>query len=245
MWTCKTVERALFRWGKWRCSLIKEWIESEKHCQFLPDELNLSAKSEIEKLGLESIGFTFYWACCLTSDVNLDYQASFVTIKVPTWWTPEFNEAFSVYGSLGQRVAPPNFRNERDRHFFLQQMGIEPFLDGRGYVFLASSHQLNTVLGELKGRPRKKGRVGRVPIYSDRLAVRCAALKKYGNSLLQIPNLVDLPEKFYIGGQDPDFIRHLINRGNRLVVEYEFSLTSREAVDKNHQHQRTQQDPKN
>ncbi|MFC1902537.1 hypothetical protein ACFLX4_00505 [Chloroflexota bacterium] len=236
MWRFKKIEPTLFRWGKWRCSLIREWIKSEKYYQIPPDELNLLAKSKMERLALESIGFTFYWACCLTSDCNLDYEASFAKIIVPPWWTPEFNRAFSVYALPGQRVFPPNLTNERDRNFFHRQYGMTPFSDGRGYVFLSSSHELNVVLDELKGRPRKRGRVGRGLIYSDRLAVRCAALRKFKNSPLQISKLVDLPEEVYLEGREPDVVRQLLNRGNRLIMEFELSPISREAVDKNHRY---------
>lgn len=219
MWKHKTVERALFRWGKWRCSLIKQWIKNDTRFQFLPDELNLLTRRQIESLGLEGIGFTLYWACCLFSDFNLDYEESFIRIVLPPWWTPEFNRAFSVSGTAGLRSVPPKLTNERDRDFSLRQYGMEMFSDGRGYVFLPSNHQLSVVLNELKGRPRKRGKIGRSPIYSDRLAVRCTALRKLGNSPIQISELVDLPEKVYLEGSQPDVIRHLINRGNIIMTE--------------------------
>ena len=219
MWVFKTVEWALFHWGEWRCSLIRQWAKNDTRYQLLPGELNLLARSQIESLGLEGIGFTFYWVCCLVSDINLDYKESFMRIVIPMWWTQEYNEAFSVYGSAGSRLVPPNLVNEKDLDFFLQQYEIELFSDNRGYVFLPSNHRLNVVLNKLKGRPMKRGGVGRDPIYSDRLAVRCAELKKLGNSPLQISELVSLPKEVYIEGEGPDVIRHLIKRGDRLIME--------------------------
>ena len=219
----ETVERALFQWEKWRFSLIRQWMRNDTYSQFSPDELNVLAKSETATLGFENIGFAFYWTCCLTSDVNFDYEKSFETIRVPTWWTPEFNRAFSVYGLQGKRMFPPKLVNDRDRRFFplSWSVDVDHFLDGRGYVFLKPAHQLYTVLNELKGRPRKRGRAGRRPGFPDRLAVRCASLRKLRNSVLQISKLVDLPEEVLFEGKQPDVVRHLINRGNRLIGEYE------------------------
>lgn len=214
MWLSPTVERALFRWRKWRCSLIWQWM-SQEYPQFSPGELNVLAKREIEKLGLDSIGFTFYWTCCLFSDFNLDYETSFTRIVIPPWWTQEFNRAFSVYASTGQRIVPPNLINERDRDFFLRQYGVETFSDGRGYVFLLSMHELNIVLDELKGRPRKRGRVGRKPIYPDRQAVACATLKYQGRGYPKIAEQVGLPDYLY----PPEVVRHLVSRGTKLICE--------------------------
>ena len=86
MWRPKQVEQALFRWGKWRCSLIDRWVRTEAELSELsPDKLRLDVKRRLRKMGLAGTRIEVYWICSLVSDLNLDNSASFDKIVIPDW----------------------------------------------------------------------------------------------------------------------------------------------------------------
>ncbi|MBM4463612.1 MAG: hypothetical protein FJ012_09860 [Chloroflexi bacterium] len=88
-------------------------------------------------------------------------------------------------------------------------------------VLLPSDHDFCSILRGLRGRPRKRrGKAGRAPLYSDRLAVKCAVAKgdmtyteiarRFGlNTTIKRPFL----------SEQSDTVRHLVQRGAKLLEE--------------------------
>ncbi len=89
----------------------------------------------------------------------------------------------------------------------------------------SSSHELYGILKGLKGRPQeRRKRRGREAHYSDRLAVRCALLKdKNSMTDYEIAIKFNLPSKRYYSSNQSDTVRHLVERGRRLLESVELS----------------------
>ncbi len=237
----KKVEQALFRWGKWRQSIIALWIEWAK----CPDKLNEStflrrlkvkSRPELAKLCFpDNSRLELYWICCITSDYYLDYPTTFKGIRIPPWLPPQFGS----YPQIEQRVRiypPPIFHEGHERQAFKRYgtIGLSMLnADRRGMrlfgikeedwpsVFLPSHHELHKVLNELKGAPKTFGKRGRPPDNSDRLAVMCAAWKDRQHMQDEdIERKVDmeLQDKVTRQGQVAD-LNHLIKRGRKLISD--------------------------
>ncbi len=205
MWQPKQVERALFRWGKWRSSLINQWMKSESELRELSlDELRLVVKHELQRLALEGPVMALYWICSVVSDCNLDYETSFEKIIITSWLASLIRDL-----RLGARVYPPWLITERDKHFF-----------GSSGMVLPLDHELYSIIDALRGRPRKHGTPGRLPKYPDRLAVKCAVFKDVSKiTYVKIAKPLGLPTKRNkeTGQDESSTVRHLVNRGRKLI----------------------------
>lgn len=238
MWKPKIVERALFRWGKWRQSLITEWGKTTNTLDKLSAEEQTSIiNTAVQKLGLPDSKFLkIYWVCCVASDYNLDYPNTYDKIVFPKWLPlprsklPKWYLLKVPFGEKlkpGLRIYPPPVIGEKDIDFFVYQDGYSEAKYFRKlyypkeddyYVYLPAEHELYSVLNKFKGRPRLKISVGKIPLYSDRLAIKCAVLKDLGTSYVQIAEELGLPiSKPYLSEQS-DVAKHLVTRGRSLIT---------------------------
>jgi hypothetical protein len=224
MWQSKNVEKALFRWKRWRQSIICQWVSltdelEESHVT----QLKLQARQELANLGFPtSILFELYWVCCTASDYNFQDETSFERIRVPAWLPFPFDEAIQFHKiEPGMRIFPPNILDELDIRFIAQKWGLPTFniYANEHRIFLTSSHELHDILQQLRGRPRRPVRPPDRPRrYSDRLAVRCATLRdELGKSYEQIPDSLRLPDEVYERGQQVDVVKRLVIRGRELI----------------------------
>lgn len=225
MWQPRQVEQALFRWGKWRCSLIDQWVRTEAELSELsPDKLKLDVKHRLRKTGLAGARIEVYWICSLVSDLNLDNSASFDKIVIPDWlqwWPVPYHDPLSL--NPGARMYPPWLVSENDIDFAKRQYGSESrFLKPPGLtsMLLSPDHELYSVIEPLRGRPRKRHKPGRPPRYPDRLAVKCAALSTQELTYVEIAKQLGLPVTKPELSEQSDVVRHLISRGSKLINEF-------------------------
>lgn len=221
------MERALFRWQKWRRSIISQWVEPYKKLEEMPpDQLKLEARQELQKLNLPvTILLELYWICSVTSDYNLDYPSSFDRIVIPDWLSlPPKPSPFVHFPKLklGARIYPPHVMGEKDKEFFMYQHGLEAIdisypSEDIFWIFLTAEHEFFYVLKQLKGHPKRCGKPGRVPSYSDRLAVQCTVLKDSGSTYVTIAKQLGLPVKKPYETLQSDSAKSLIQRGRKLI----------------------------
>jgi hypothetical protein len=189
MWKPEIVERALFRWPRWRKSIIMQWSQrldypTEAHV----DDLKIPASKELQKLGLSLVSplLGLYWICCVASDYNMDFESTFKKITVPPWLPlPPNPTVFEHYPELepGSRMYPPFVSTSKDRPFYLHNYEFPQHVDrieeASFWIFIEDDHELVPILNIMKGRPKKSHNpLGAIPDYSDRLAVACAVLKE-------------------------------------------------------------------
>ena len=230
MWQSKTVERALFRWDKWRQSLVKVWARCDPGSNELASaRLQELASTVVKGFGLpDSAILELYWACCVTSRCNIDYEASFDRIVISEAVELPFDPSISgLRIELGMRACPPLLISEKDVVFHCQQYGLDfrsylhhyKFSPARGndLVFLDKDHELYPIISELKGRPSKRHQVGRVPNHGDHLAVRCAALKQLHLTYVEIADTLGLKVSRYYLSSQSDVVRSLVHRGEELI----------------------------
>jgi hypothetical protein len=218
MWRPNTVERALFRWKKWRNSIIKHWAV----WKYDKDWLEKVVSQELGELGLPASSLLeIYWISCLTSDYNLDYTTTYARIVTPTGLK---KGGFEV--NPGIKIYPPQVIREEDVKFESSQYGIPRDALIRLYSYassdrllLKSDHELLGVLKDLRGRPGIRGKQGPIPHYHDRLAVQCAALKDRGMSYVEIAKRLGLPVTRRYSSYQSDVVRHLVRRGRKLLRE--------------------------
>ena len=136
MWQPKRVELALFRWPKWRQSIIDQWVKSRGVINELSyDDLRDKAREEVQKLGFSSSLFLeTYWVCCIASNCSLDYPVTYDKIVIPDWLSlpPEslgrhLRRPRELKQELkaGLRIYPPPIVGERDIDYFGYQDGYE------------------------------------------------------------------------------------------------------------------------
>lgn len=67
----------------------------------------------------------------------------------------------------------------------------------------------------MKGRPPTRGKIGALPHYSDRLAVKCAALKNTGITYSNIGEQIksELADVQVVQGNQADIAQYLVGRG--------------------------------
>lgn len=126
MWNPEKVERALFRWQKWRQSIVTQWINLEVEIESLTlGQLKAKARRELRKLSFPAnLWLELYWICCITSDYNLDHLSSFDNIVIPTWLRLPFDPSLRWYKiELGTRMYPPWIWNEGDVEFEVRRHG--------------------------------------------------------------------------------------------------------------------------
>lgn len=226
MWLPQNVEQALFKWQKWRNSIINYWVESRSKLDEPSKFLESEVDQRIAELVLpDSRIFKLYWICCVFSDYNFDYPLTFKNIAMPT------NLSVQNLGiKSGTRLYPPAVINEKDLKFEAVQLGLnrESLRDiySQSYsrkMLIKSSHELLDMLRLIRGRPRKHGKRGPLPKYSDRLAVQCAALKDFSKiSYVQIANKLCLPINKPFESWQSDIATHLVNRGRQLLKELSY-----------------------
>ena len=204
--------------------LISQWVRTETEpSQLPPDRLRLVAKRKLRKLGLAGTGIEVYWICSLVSDLTLNHEASFEKIVIPDWlqwWPLPYHDALKLVP--GRRVYPPVVISENEVDSIRRQYGLESiFFKPRGLksMVLPSDHELYSILKAMKGRPRKRSKPGRLPKYSDQMAVKCAVLKKSGSTDVEIARQLGLPVTKPYDTQQSDTARHLVNRGDKLINE--------------------------
>jgi hypothetical protein len=230
MWQPAVVERALFKWPKWRRSIIMQWIR-------LPDgqpklhinDLKMASGQELRKLGLSSVSplFDLYWICCVASDYNMDYESTFKNIIVPPELPlPPNPMAYEHYPELGpgSRMYPPMVSTSKDRPFYLHNfefaLHVDRIDETSCWIFIEDDHELVLTLNKMRGRPRKSHAAGAIPLYSDRLAVACAVLKNSGSTNVEIAKRFHLHfSKPYLSEQS-EIVRHLVKRGVKLLSKH-------------------------
>lgn len=222
MWQPNIVERALFKWHKWRNSIIKNWVEW-KHNQDTPKSLlDIAVGQELKEMGLPVLTILeIYWISCLTSDYNLDYPTTYTKIVTPAGLKQggyEINPGIKIY--------PPPVISDKDLKFESRQFGfskdtlITLYSDSSSYkLLLQSDQELLDVLKRMRGRPGTRGKRGPVPHYSDRVAVQCAALKDDGMSYVEIAERLHLPVTRPYSSRQSDVTVNLVQRGRKLLRE--------------------------
>jgi hypothetical protein len=240
VWNPPNVERALFRWAKWRESLIAEWADPGES-ELTQEHLTRRAESVLRGLDLRpSAILLLYRICCVASDVNLDYEASFKKIVIPRGVQLPFDPLLTCFAlEVGSRVHPPSIVAGQDLAFFSRQYGAATSVIGRDgitrmtatdnyepnfrrgeWLLLPPGHELAAVLAERKGRPpRMKPRYLK---YGDRLAVKCAASKDLGKTYLEVARQFGLPiqeKHHYWESAQSDLAMYLVRRGRKLLVE--------------------------
>jgi hypothetical protein len=228
MWQSTAVERALFKWQKWRNSIIDYWVKHSNELNGLFSSAESKIFKELKELELPDLDILeIYWICCVSSDFNLDYPVTFKKIITP--------DRLHIHGNEikpGIRVYPPCVIDERDLRFEARQFGrrVDILKDlysasNSWKMLLQSGHELLNVLGGIKGRPKRHGRCGRLPKYSDRLAVQCTVLKDCNEmSYVQIAERFRLPVTRPFISRQSDTTVHLVDRGKKILRDnsYEF-----------------------
>lgn len=220
MWQPQTVERALFKWNKWRNSIINNWVEWKDDLDEQTSILKPVAGQELKEIGLPALLILeIYWISCLTSNYNLDYPITYGKIVIPTGPSLKGYEI-----KPGTKVYPPPIINDKDLTFESRQFGFSintlTALYSEPYGFkmlLQSDHELFNILIEMKGRPGIRGKGGPIPRYNDRLAVRCASMKGKGMSYVKIAEKLRLPVTRPFSSRQSDVTVHLVRRGMALL----------------------------
>jgi hypothetical protein len=222
MWQPNMVERGLFKWNKWRNSIIRNWVECQHEPAKLARLLTLGVERELNEIGLPALSvLELYWMSCLTSDFNLDYPATYAKIVTPVGVQIGGHEI-----DPGIRVYPPPVINEKDLTYESRQFGFSKaalkalYSDTSSYkMLLQSSHELLDVLNRMRGRPTISGKRGPIPDYSDRLTIQCAALKNTRMSYVEIADKLHLPVTRPIFSRQSDVTVNLVRRGRKLLKE--------------------------
>lgn len=222
MWQPHMVERVLFSWRKWRKSIISYWVE----CCF-DLSLSLSLSDILIAQRLKELDFhvsyilELYWICCVSSDYNFDYPATYKKIATPPNLQIRGHEI-----KPGIRMYPPTIIDEKDLIFESDQRGLQIdtlkdlYSISNDTILLQSGHELFSVLSKMRGRPRKHSKRGPLPRYSDHLAVQCAALKDYSKmSYVGIAEMFKLPIIRPFESKQSDVAVTLVNRGRKLLRE--------------------------
>lgn len=225
MWQPKSVERALFRWHKWRHSLVSQWIAAANELRGLSlEELKLTARGALQKLGLEGPVMSLYWICVVASDCNLEYDTSYGKIVIPSWLPKRFDKRLPAPRMRpGVRVYPPILMTEKDMDLLRHQskLGPEVYIPtGIERMLLPQEHELYSIIKGMRGRPRKINKPGKLPKYPDRLAVRCTALKyKDKMTYVEIAKMLSLPITINCdtGYKQSEIARNLVKRGKKIV----------------------------
>jgi hypothetical protein len=233
MWQRKRVERALFRWNKWRGSLIDQWVNFPNDLSNPSlDELRQQSKKALDRLALPpSWLLELYWICCVVSDYNLDYEESYDRIIVPGWFVIPFPElqhfAFKIAAT---RWYPPRLLRDEDirlearRHGLAIETLFSTYRHDAYSLLLPTHHEFWQIISKLRGRPAKVKTRGRLPQYPDRLAVKCAMLHDSGSTDVEIARKFNLPVKRPYTSEQSDTVRHLVRRGRKLISSLQDSV---------------------
>ena len=227
MYDVVTVERAFFMWGKWRRSIVDHWVSAIELSELPPHEMRLEARGRLKPLDFpDCIWLELYWISAVASDCCLDHEPSFEKIVIPAWLSWPLGETIPSFHDLlraGCRAYPPQVWRKGDVAFHHAAWTVPRifFSPGHPQVLLPSEHEFYPILSRLRGRPRKRAvRAGRAPRYSDRLAVKCAVAKQ-AMTYTEIARRfgLDTTIKTPYSSEQSDTVRHLVQRGERLLEE--------------------------
>lgn len=226
MWQPKQVERALFHWSKWRCSLIRQWMAGDDKLRGSSlDELKLAARDVLQRLDLEGPVIALYWICSVASDCNLDYDTSYDRIVTPSWLPKRFDKRLPAHRMRpGVRVYPPILMTEKDMDLLRRRshLGPEVYIStGIERMLLPQEHELYSIIKGMRGRPRKLNKPGKLPKYPDCSAVTCAVLRDRDDmTYVEIAKKVGLPITVNpeTGYKQSDTARNLVDRGRKLIT---------------------------
>ena len=105
--------------------------------------------------------------------------------------------------------------------------GIAVISSGQGApqgekYFTNEGHPLMQILSRMRGRPRERAvKPGQKPWYSERLAIKCAIMKRSGHTYLEIGKQFRLrPSKRYYDSEQNDQARQLVEQGELLLAKY-------------------------
>jgi hypothetical protein len=235
MWKNENVERALFKWNKWRSSIIGYWsVEMDNFTTLSLNTIRKKTNNVLSELGFPvCVLFELYWISCILSDYVIDDRNTYKNIVLSCWLASLYAEVLSKVCykiSSGDRVYPPKIWNEKDVVFQGGKIfGGEPPKvileslrspnDKEQWIYLPPKHELHKLLNTMKGRPPARRKPGKYAIYSDRLAVKCAVLKDIdGKTFVEIAEQLGLKiSQPYISRQS-DLARHLVARGRNLLI---------------------------
>jgi hypothetical protein len=222
MWQPQTVELALFRWHKWRNSIVKNWEEWGEELDNTRKVLELVANRELERMGFPALTILkIYWISCLGSNYNFDYPITYA--KIVTSFGSPIN---GMKINPGVRVYPPAVINDKDLKFESEQLGFPVnelqslYSESSSYkMLLQKDHELVNVLNRMRGRPRLHGKRGSIPLYPDRLAVQCATLKDKGMSYVEIAEKLHLRITTPYSSKQSDTTTYLVHKGRKLLKQ--------------------------
>jgi len=234
MWKNENVERALFKWDKWRSSIVGQWsVDTEYFTNLSLDQTRKKANDILGEMGFPAcVLFELYWVSCITSDYVIDDQNTFQNIILSDWLATLYAEALSEVNykiSSGDRVYPPKLWSEKDVIFQGRKLyGGDPPSDilewfrtpneKEQWIYLPPQHELLESFSSMKGRPPTRRKRGKYAVYSDKLAVKCAVLKdKNGMTYVDIAKNLGLPISKPFESRQSDLARHLVKRGEKLI----------------------------
>ncbi len=239
MWNNLSVEKALFAWLPWRRSIINTWCSMPKGFNgYALDDFRKWAAIELKELKMpESYLLEFYWICCVTSDYNIGFSATYEKIEVTPWILKKYDAIMRfapINYPIGKRWVPPEIWTKKDWERLLDNLGIDHnykmFLEARknptrGFILLPENHAFREVLKGFKGRPAASRKRGRPPKYSDRIAVKCAMLADKLSSEIEVAKEIQHSEHIDMKIHKPyesyqsDIVNHLIERGRTMLRE--------------------------
>lgn len=221
MWDTEQVGRALFRWEKWRASLVRQWMRKTPLSKISLKDLKTTARTALHELGLKGPIIECYWICAVDTVRNLD-DVAFEEVFMPEWFPKRYDHRMKqFYLNQRHRFYPPVIITEMD---LLKLKSYNPQVYHKLEIremTLTQHHPLYTILG-MKGRPKKQSAIGRPSEYSDHCAVVCAAHKRQGLTYVEIAKKFKLPiiKNRETGYKQSESARNLVERGKKLIEEY-------------------------
>jgi hypothetical protein len=109
MWTQKNVERALFRWDKWKKSIVNEWYLGTDLASLDIRRLRTRSRQALRTLGLTGLGgrihifLEIYWICCVVSDYVFEDPSTYTSIRIPDWLATKYSKLVNP----SDRILPP------------------------------------------------------------------------------------------------------------------------------------------
>jgi len=222
MWQSQMVELALFRWHRWRNSIVKNWVEWKDELDKPTNTLKPVASRELKRIGLPALSILeIYWISCLVSNYNLDYPITYEKIVVPVGSMIKRYEVIP-----GIRVYPPPVVSGKDLKYESRQFGFSTdelqslYSDSSSYkMLLQANHELFDILKRMRGRPGLRNKRGPLPKYPDRLAVQCATYRDEGMGYVEIAEKLHLPIKRPNFSRQSDVAVYLVHRGRNFLKE--------------------------
>jgi hypothetical protein len=191
------------------------------------EELKLTTRGALQKLGLEGPVMSLYWICVVASDCNLEYDTTYGKIVIPPWLPKRFDKRLPAHRMRpGVRVYPPILMTEKDMDLLRRQskLGPEVYIPtGIERMLLPQGHELYSIIKGMRGRPRRINKPGKPHKYPDHLAVRCTVLKyKDKMTYVEIAKMFSLPITINCetGYKQSEIARNLVKRGKKIISRY-------------------------